>query len=255
MVIKAIIMGLLLAGCPSKTDRRKTGPTATPSPSETPKDDDRGNGDQQGATHDTGRGGGGGRSTTVVGGGTTATDGGNGVADGAGLDPNDYVKEEGKTDGSDPSQSPPEETDGGNPSQSSSGKTADSDPSQSSSGKTASSDPKQSPPEKDSQSPVKTVEQDQQTRQQSPMASLSFVEQEGHLWPVLELTDATAVSDLEIYRQALDLAIDSDNFKATVTAIPRHQYFIKLKVQERQCNNEVEIKELTETETFRMNCP
>lgn len=228
MVIKIVITGLLLAGCPSGNDQRKTKPTPTPSPSKTDP--------SRGATNDTDRQGAHGHGIAVVGGGSRSDP-----------DPNDYVKKdtEEQDSGKTTSQHSVEQT----PSQHSVEQAPDT--SQSPTEKTVEQQPKEV---KDTKNTESTDSSTTSERQPSPMVSLSFVEQEGHLMPILELKDATAVTDVEIYRKAHDFAINSDGFDNKVTGIPRQTYYVKLKVQGRQCNNEVEIDDMTQAKTFRMNC-
>lgn len=227
MVIKIVIAGLLLAGCPAGKDQRKTKPTPTPSASET--DSNNQEGATSGADGQVTRG----HEVTITGGGSDQR---------VTTDPNDYQENKQDSTEATTSQSPPQE----NPNQHSVEQTTDTS---------------QSPTEKTVEQQPEKVENTKTTdssttdeRQSSPTVSLSFVEQQGHLMPILELTDATAVTDIKIYRKAHDFAIDNDDFNNKVTEIPRQIYYVNLKVQGRQCNNEVEIDDMAQAKTFRMNC-
>lgn len=242
MIVKILIIAVLLTGCPGKSDR----PTPEKSPSPPPSDTNRDN--QDGA----GRGGGGG------GQGATGT---NVADDDDTLDPNDTFvateekEEEEGTEQSDPSQSPSGETDG-NTSQHTVAQTTQQSTQKSPTETVEQQETKESTTKTVDQQPAKgTGKSPTAKRQPSPTASLFFIEQDGHLLPALEFTDATALSDLEISRPAHDFAINNGSFASEVTKIPQQTYFIKLKVQDRQCNNTVEVTNLTQTITFKMNCP
>ena len=227
MIVKIVITGLLLAGCPSGKDQRKTKPTPTPTPSPSETDSSK----REGATSDADRQDTHGHGVTVVGGGSRSeSDPG----------PNDYLKKD--TEKQDSTETTSQHSPDQTPTQ---------DTSQSPTDKTGTQQPKEVENTKSTESTDSSTTSD---RQQSPTVSLSFVEQEGHLMPILELKDATAVTDIEIYRKAHDFAIDSDGFDNKVTEIPRQTYYVNLKVQGRQCNNEVEIDNMTQAKTFRMNC-
>ena len=235
MIVNVLIIGLLLAGCPGKSDQRP------PEVSPTPPTDNTNSNNNNGA----GRGGGGGGHGAH---GTNVAD-----AD-QNPDPNDYLKK--KTD-EDPTQSTaqhePEASTGQQPPQETT-KTISQSPE-----KSDEKEDKTETAEKSTSQPSKTVEETNESatpeRQPSPTASLSFIEQQGHLVPVLELSDATAVTDVEIFRPAHDFAIANRAFDTETTDMPTQTYYVKLKVQDRQCNNTVEIRDMTLTKTFKMNCP